>query len=559
MPSLSLDRVGAVLRHSWKTKLRDRPGLRRVLIVATVFWAIALILSLHRYHTLYASYDQGIFNQVFWNNSHGRLFQSSLSSALSSSVVHDGDAPEVFYRRLGQHFTPALLLWVPFYILHPQAVTLVFLQVTLITAGGLVLYLLARQHLPPMLSAWIASAYYAANAVIGPVFSNFHDISQIPLFTFTLLLAMEKRLWWLFWLMAGLTLIVREDAGIGLFGIGVYMVLSRRFPRAGVALCTIAFGYILTCTNVFMPAFSEDISKRFMIERFGQYVDSDEATTLDVLKAMLSQPWLVLWEFVNPPLENLKYLLGQWLPFAFVPAISPASWAIAGFPLLKIFSQQGESATSINIRYALGVVPGLAYGTILWWAQHGDRFRPPFKRWWLGFMVASVFFSFTSSPHRVLYFLIPDSFDPWVYVSLPRQWSHVRHINHLMAQIPDDSSVSATTYLIPKLSSRRAIIRLPWYEYRGDDRQIHPVDYLFADLWRTSQYQVAFKSERNEFRNSTVLFDQKTAAGEYGVIGVEDGVALLQRGVPSDPAAAAAWLALRAELQPILEALPPPD
>lgn len=184
---------------------RKHPYLKGVITVAIAFFVLMLGLTLHRYFTFYASYDQGIFNQVFWNGIHGRFFQSSLSSQLSTNVVHNGEVPSVFYHRLGQHFTPALLLWIPLYSLFPAPTTLTVLQVTLVTAAGLVLYTLARQYLQPRLAAIITFSFYGANAIIGPTLSNFHDICQIPLFIFGLLLAMEKRWWWLFGLLAVLT------------------------------------------------------------------------------------------------------------------------------------------------------------------------------------------------------------------------------------------------------------------------------------------------------------------------------------------------------------------
>jgi hypothetical protein len=46
---------------------------------------------------------------------------------------------------------------------------------------------------------------------------------------------------------------------------------------------------------------------------------------------------------------------------AFVPAVSSASWMVAGFPLLKLFLGKGETVLAINVRYALTVVPGLFY------------------------------------------------------------------------------------------------------------------------------------------------------------------------------------------------------
>ncbi|MEA5572230.1 DUF2079 domain-containing protein [Calothrix sp. UHCC 0171] len=545
------------------SKIKDQPSViakekqgfspdSAVLLIAGVFFTVCLILTLHRYFSFYASFDQGIFNQVFWNNLHGRFFQSSLSSSLSTNVVHAGETPTVFYHRLGQHFTPALLLWLPIYALFPSPATLTVLQVTLITAAGLVLYLLARHYLERPLAVMITASFYAANAVIGPTLSNFHDISQIPLFVFTLLLAMEKRTWWLFWLMAIFILAVREDAGIGLFGVGFYMVASQRFPRAGFATCILSFGYMLALTNLIMPIFSDDISKRFMLERFGQYADGNEASTLEIIWGMVSNPWRLLVELVTPFDRTIRYLIGQWLPLAFIPALAPASWAIAGFPLLKLFLGQGESVLAITIRYALTVVPGLFYGAILWWSQHPQSLKPRFRRFWIGCICVSLLLSFTSNPNRTFYFLIPDSVKPWVYVSLPQQWQHVAQIRPLLAQIPPDASVSTTTYIVPHLSSRREILRLPQLELKNDARQIIKVDYVLADIWQLQQYQAAFKADRSYLRDLVKQGNQLTSNGEYGIIDFADGTILLKKTANSNPQAIAAWNRYQQQLQPIL-------
>lgn len=529
-------------------KLKAGNASKTALLLAGIFFFLCLLFTLHRYYTFYASFDQGIFNQVFWNNLHGRFFQSSLSSSLSTNVVHAGEVPTVYYHRLGQHFTPALLLWLPIYALFPSPATLTVLQVTLITAAGLVLYVLARQYLQPPLAVMITASFYGANAVIGPTLSNFHDICQIPLFVFTLLLAMEKRWWWLFWLLAVLILAVREDAGIGLFGVGVYMILSKRFPRVGVAVCILSFGYILVLTNLIMPLFSKDISQRFMLERFGQYADGEEASTIEIIWGMISNPLRLLVELFTPPDRTIKYLLGQWLPLAFVPAVAPGSWMIAGFPLLKLLLGKGESVLSITIRYALTVVPGLFYGSILWWSQRQQKFKPAFCRLWIGCICLSLFFTFTSNPNRTFYFVIPDSIKPLVYVSLPQQWQHVNQMRPLLAQIPPDASVSATTYIVPHLSSRREILRLPALELRNDAKEVIKVDYAIADLWQLQKYQAAFKSDRSLLKDLTPLIDQLINNGEYGIIGFEDGVILLKKAASSDTQAKAAWLQFRQQL-----------
>jgi uncharacterized membrane protein len=554
---------------------KKNSSLNEVMKVAAVFFVLCLLLTLHRYYSFYATYDQGIFNQLFWNGSHGRLFESSLSSALSTNVVHQNQIPEVFYYRLGQHFTPALMLWLPIYSLFPSPVTLTVLQVTLITAAGLVLYPLARHYLQPRLSAAIVVSYYCANAVIGPTLGNFHDSCQTPLYVFGLLLAMEKRTWPLFGILATLMLAVREDGGVVLFGVGVYLILSRRYPLTGLAVCILSFGYMILLTNLIMPLFSADISQRFMMERFGQYADGDEASTLEIIWGMASNPWRLVEQLFTPFFGKIKYLLGQWLPLALVPAVAPASWTIAGFPLLKLFLAKGESVLAINIRYAMTVVPGLFYGAILWWAdrqkeedqiRNGEKtsLRFPsamfpfpssslFRRFWSLCICLSLFFTFTSNPNRTLSFILPDAIDPWVQVPLIRQWQHVSQVRPLLAQIPADASVSATNTIVPILSSRREILRFPMLELRNDARETVKMEYVIADLWQLQQYQAAFRSERGQLQAIVPQIDRMSNSGEYGIIGFEDGAILMRQGAASNSASATAWTRFRRELEPILK------
>lgn len=554
---------------------KQNSSLNEVMKVAAVFFVLCLLLTLHRYYSFYATYDQGIFNQLFWNGTHGRFFESSLSSALSTNVVHQNQIPEVSYHRLGQHFTPALMLWLPIYSLFPSPVTLTVLQVTLITAAGLVLYPLARHYLEPRLSAAIAVSYYCANAVIGPTLGNFHDSCQTPLFVFSLLLAMEKRWWPLFGILATLMLAVREDGGVVLFGVGVYLILSRRYPLTGLAVCILSFGYMIVLTNLIMPLFSADISQRFMMERFGQYADGDEASTLQIIWGMVSNPGRLIEQLFTPFFGKVKYLLGQWLPLALVPAVAPASWTIAGFPLLKLFLAKGESVLAINIRYAMTVVPGLFYGAILWWADRqkeedkiksGEKtsLRFPsamfpfpssakFRRFWSFCICLSLFFTFTSNPNRTFSFILPDAIEPWVQVPLIRQWQHVFQVRPLLAQIPANASVAATNTLVPILSSRREILRLPMLELRNDAREAVKMEYIIADLWQLQSYQPAFRSERRQLGEIIPQIDRLSQSGEYGIVGFEDGAILMRQNAASDSLSVAAWASFRRELEPILK------
>ena len=532
--------------------LKNRRGFQITLTCVAFFFVFMLVFSLHRFYTFFASYDQALFDQLFWNTLHGHFFQGSLSSGQSSAFIQDKQIETVFYCHLGQHFVIDFLLWMPLYALFPHGVTLVVLQVTLITAAGLVLYALARHYLPRQISVLISASFYGGYAVISPTFANFYEHCQIPLFIFSLLLALEKRRWGLFWLFVILTLGIREDTGIILFGVGLYLILIRRYLSLGLALCLVSFGYVIAVTNIVMPLFSNDNSRLYLSEYFGQFITGDNSpSTLQLLWAILTNPQELFKSLLIPVDRRVKYLLGQWLPLAFIPAISPSAWIVTAPPLLVLLIQKRILALAISVRYALTIVPGLFYGAILWWSEHQERFKPKFRRWWIRCIALSIIIAITSSPNRAFYFLIPDSIHPWVYISLTRQWEHVGHIRSLMNFIPGDASVSATTDLLPHLATRREIIRLPALQLQTDSKQIIDVDYAFADLWIIQQYQPAFKHQRQQLRDFLTFIDQLLAQQKYGLIDVQDGVVLLQKKATSQPQAMNRWLNLRKELEKI--------
>ena len=182
-------------------------------------------------------------------------------------------------------------------------------------------------------------------------------------------------------------------------------------------------------TNALMPLFSDDNSKRFMVENFGQYLDvdpSEGASSLSMLQQALSQPLIMLKELISPPGQTFLYLLGHGLPFLMVPLISLDAWILAGPSLLGLFLAQGSNdPLSITIRYTLLVVPGFSLGTLLWWSR---RQQPiPGRRTRLAWGIAislSLLLTVSSNPHRSLSWIVPDSVQPMVFSSPIQQWEH---------------------------------------------------------------------------------------------------------------------------------------
>jgi uncharacterized membrane protein len=294
------------------------------------------------------------------------------------------------------------------------------------------------------------------------------------------------------------------------------------------------------------------------VENFGQYIgDAEQASSLEVLMKALGQPLVVLRELIWPPGETLRYLLAQGLPLMLVPLISLDSWLLMGVPLMGLLLAQGSNnPLSINLRYALLVVPGLFAGAIEWWSRHPQVFaQRRLRRVWTGCIALSLLLTLLANPNRSLSFLIPDSVDPWVYSSPSRQWNHGAKARELLGLIPEGASVAATTPLVPHLAQRAVLIRFPnGVIYRDRQGSSRAVDWVAVDLDWLRRYGMAFPRDRKALERSLEALD--SLPEPYGVRAFSDGVVLLQRGQPDRQPAQAQLQELLGSVQRQLDRQP---
>jgi hypothetical protein len=288
-----------------------------------------------------------------------------------------------------------------------------------------------------------------------------------------------------------------------------------------------------------MPLFGSEVSVRFMDERFGQFLvaQNGRGSTVDVLKAMLSQPLLLLQELVQPIAPTLKFLITLWLPLAFLPAAGLDGWLLMAGPLFVALSSQGGNALAVNLRFVLYLVPGVFAGGILWWAQHPALFHERWlKRLWRMALVLSVLFTITGNPHRSLSALIPDSVQPWVYVPPVQQLQRGWETRELLKVIPNDASVAAETQLVPLLAARRVLLRFPEnVAYTDEAKQRHPVDWVVSQPGFNAAYAPAFRRNAAWVRRSKQQIEALLASGDYRVKRCGSRGIVLQR-ISSTPA-----------------------
>ena len=508
----------------------------RIKWAALLFAGLGILLLWWRLISLSASYDQGIFLQVLWNGIEGNPFESTLSSQLSTNVIHSGEVPSIGYQRLSQHFTPILVTWIPLVrLLGIWALPVV--QISLITGAGLLLFELAKIDLNPNIAERITVAFYCANAVVAPTLSNFTDLCQLPFLVFALLYGLKTNRTVLWIISALLIPLIREDTGVVLASIGLWLsIRDQRRRTIGIVFVITGLAWVGIVTNVLMPIFGDDNSKRFMVSNFGQFApNAESASSFDIAKKVFAQPLTLLRELVSPPGDTLMYFLGMGLPLLFVPLISADALLMASLPLLGLLLARGSNdPLSINIRYTFLVVPGLFAGTSLWWRSRQNLFNSrKLRNVWAGCIALSLIFAIASNQNRSFSFLIPDSIHPWVYQSPLQQWEHGVKARNALQSIPENASVSANTNLIPWLAQRQVLVRFPHgTEYQDINKEIYSVDWVAIDLKTLAHFSEAFSRDRKRLKKSLEWLDANSSI--YQVQSIEDGVVVLNRNGKTD-------------------------
>ena len=217
----------------------SRRAVMAVAAVALTYTAVYSFLTLWR-HALYNSsmYDLGLFDQLIWNMSHGRFFESSIKG----------------FNYLGDHCSPVLALFAPLYWIWDDVRLLLIFQSAAIAASAFPFAAVAAEVLGNEAAAVIMAAVFLLQPNLGYVnIFDFHpEILLVPAFTFAMYFARKGRPWAAV-ACALFALTVKEDVAVTAACFAAYLFFTSSRPAGAVLFCVSAawFGVAM---NVIIPA-----------------------------------------------------------------------------------------------------------------------------------------------------------------------------------------------------------------------------------------------------------------------------------------------------------------
>ena len=328
--------------------LRLRRTSLNVLFIAALTVLAAAIYgtySLYRYYQFNSgTYDLVIFDQAIRSYAH---FQPGVSIVKG---LHNGFGPN--FSVLGDHFSPILAALAPLYWIYNGPQDLLIAQAVLFALAVPPVWVFTRRALGGgargTAAAYLVSVAYALSwPVAAAVDFDFHEAAFAPVLTAVALERLQAGRIRTALLALGLLLLVKEDMGLLVAGIGLVLVVARphlnRQRLLGLALVIGGLAAAIVSLYVLIPAMGGRSDYYFAYGAFGSNVPQ-------ALLQMLEHPVRAATELISPrmKLDTMIWLVGA---FGFLPLLSPITLAVVPLLLERMLSSSSSHWWGVQFHY----------------------------------------------------------------------------------------------------------------------------------------------------------------------------------------------------------------
>lgn len=397
------------------------PVLLAAYLVCALYLAFLRHAALHTY-----LFDLGFFTQLLWNSAQGSWLHSSLK-------------PDTF---LGGHFSPILIALAPFVRIWPDARMLLIFQQISLAVAILPGYFVQRRTQPAFAPLLVIA--FVLNPLLHQVASaEFQGIMlAVPALALALY-ALETNKEKVFWFAIVLTLLVREDMGIYVASIGLYLLALRKRPVwQGLILVVVGAAWVVAIPTYVFPYFAgSPYPYTNLFQEFGESFG-------EIAINLARNPLLLITRWFEP--DKLTALWRLLYPMAFLPLLAPGQQILWVPGLLALLT---TSEPEINTLGGWWVAPLLP---LLWFAAAhtlrqlvGTSLRVA-----AGVMVGAALLGFVLTSQ----FPGGGHFAREMYTVSP----HARTGPEILATVPSEASLATTNRLGVHAAARREIYLYPW-------------------------------------------------------------------------------------------------
>lgn len=303
-------------------------------VLMVIFAAILSATALWKFrHGLYNALDLAIFNQVFWQTTHGSFF---------GMTIHP-------HSYLGDHFDLFILLLAPFYAVLPRPETLLVLQALAVASAPIPLLLLRAGDMVRSKTAAVLALLGTIIWVLNPYLHNafffeFHTLMfAAPLLAWSYW-AYRKRRLNLFSMFLVLLLTLREDVALTVMAFALLALFERRTLRWWLPQAAVAVAWFFGAT-----AISSSLNTSGQYKFFILYSWMGEGT-VQILRFFVTKPVEIIRHLVSS--AGVQTLFMAFSSMMWLPLLTPRVLVLAVPSLLIMgLSNRGLDTSFLVTHY----------------------------------------------------------------------------------------------------------------------------------------------------------------------------------------------------------------
>jgi len=499
---------------------RVRSNLHEIILLFLVgihatFWSALFIL---KYNIFSLHTDTG----------NGNLLESSLAvSVFPFNAVRQGlsELPDVISPHIFStaHTNIIILFFAPFYAIAPYTETLLISSSIVLASGAIPLYLIAKNELHnKTISLSIAISYLLCPALLAANMPDFNYLVFAVPFLLSAFYFYKKENWKFYWLFIGLSLTIREELGLAVMFLGIFIFFFQKNRKVGLATIIIGLVTFLILLYV-LSSLPYDL-----LEGTFRHLAQEGKGFLGIIETIFINPSAVYEHFLN---SNAGfYLLEIFFHTAFLSLLSPGGFLIS-FPELakNLLATNDIPFRLIWNHYQLLLVPGLFLSTIYSIKKISRKFKTKKTLVMTSLSIILIFSAILSNslssgaPLIGLEFSISDNTislekrNVWWWEFL--NFSHFgipstsnpsfliyqeqfNSVNKAIDLIPKDASVSSQDNFVSHLSGRSEVYLFPIYYDKVDyvlvmEKVVAPFDLGYVPQEMQTKYISLLKNDRN--------------------------------------------------------------
>ncbi|MBR4000640.1 MAG: DUF2079 domain-containing protein [Clostridia bacterium] len=489
--------VIAMPKKSHKAFLWITAGLSVCFFLFVSVWTVGRIYSFST-----PTYDFGIFSQMFYH-----MKESGLPM---TTVERDG-----LLSHFHVHVSPIWYLLLPFYSLIPTPVTLQVLQAAVIASAVIPLWKIGKHHgLSGAGRMLICAVLLLYPAFSGGTSYDIHENCFLTPLILWLFYGIDKKNTAVIAIFTLLTLMVKEDAAVYVAVIALWLIVKTalRFRKSehdslltGIAMLAVSLIYFLLVTS-----FLAKIGDGVMTYRYDNFIYDGSSSLITVIKSVILNPMKAVYECVDK--EKLRFIALTMLPLLGMPLLTrryERYILLIPYVLVNLMSDY-QYQHDIFFQYTFGSTAFLMYLTVINIADLKINWKQ-LTTLIVAAGVSAGCFGWVVVPKAITY-----------PVNCIRYFTYYQNIRDTLAQIPEDASVTATTFYTTALSQREVLHDVRY----SSTAHLLQTEYVVLNVSAGNEYaRYETYGRNNGFENLVKLLSENG----YELFAELDGVLVIYR------------------------------